>query len=269
MKKLLHNIRSSFKTKAFRTMPINFSSIGKVWMIGLLFSILFLYSNGLKSQNCSVNAGVYEEICESEQLFLHGNSSGAFPSGGEVTVWTQVGGPTATIVNPNSFNTEVTNLIGGNTYVFRISSTCEDGSLVFQDVTKTVLKITKANAGPDAAYCPNSNNANIYNLAANAAGANETGLWTGGGSGITVNNTALNNSPITISDAAAGTASFVWTINNSNGCVSTDTVRITNVGGELPVDAGDDITVSHCYSTTTGTSMSASIGGNNVNPTWL
>ncbi|MDY0276368.1 MAG: hypothetical protein RBR42_13235, partial [Desulfomicrobium sp.] len=226
----------------------------------LFIAILAMSWGTVYGQNCSVNAGVHATVCEYEPLFLYANKTGAFPPCGYEVQWTQVGGPTATIVHPDKFVTEVTNVIGGNTYTFRVTSTCEDGSLIYQDVTKTVLKITQANAGPDAAYCPGTES-----LAANAPGANETGSWSGGGAGITIVNDNDPNSTLTISDDQAGTANLVWTITNNNGCVSTDTVKITNIGGQMPVSAGTDITVSNCYSTTTRTNMSASIGGNGVN----
>lgn len=229
----------------------------------LFFIVILAMSWGTAyGQNCSVNAGVFEEVCENEPLYLYGNNTGAFPSAGAVITWTQVEGPTATIVDPNSLTTQVTNIVGGNTYKFRITTTCEDGSLVFQDVSKAVLEISQANAGPDAAYCPGATAA----MAANAPGTNENGFWTGSGSnGITITNPNQHNSSITISDQASGSSRLLWTINNSNGCVSTDTVVITNIGGQKPVNAGDVINVSKCYSTVTSTTMNATIGGNGVN----
>jgi len=104
--------------------------------LGFLSGLVFLTLSfqQAKAQNCSVNAGVDETICEDQPMVLIGNKTGAFPPGGGVVTWEQVGGPTVVIVNPNSLTTSVTNFTGGYTYIFRLKSTCQDGSLVFQDV---------------------------------------------------------------------------------------------------------------------------------------
>ena len=94
----------------------------------IAFTTLSLWS---AAQNCSVNSGVPQGICENDQLFLHGSTSGLEAVGNEPT-WSQVGGPTVTIVATTDLNTEITNFSGGNIYTFRLSSTCLDGSLVYQ-----------------------------------------------------------------------------------------------------------------------------------------
>jgi len=261
MKKLLHNIRSSFKTKAFRTMPINFPSLGKVWMIGLLFSLLFFYSNGVKSQNCSVNAGVDATLCESDPMPLYGNATGIFDGdSAAVVLWQQIDGPTATIVSPNSLNTSVVNFVGGYVYTFRLSTTCEDGSLVYQDVNRTVNGVTVPDAGPDATYC----GGDAASLSANTpTGPNEVGYWQGGGNGISIDDPNSPTSSLTISPTAGGTSNLLWTIQNTvSGCSSSDVVSITNRGGVTPVIVGDTIKPSHCYSTTTSAGLNGSYGGN-------
>jgi large repetitive protein len=87
-------------------------------LLNVFLFVLFLFTiTEVHAQNCSVNAGVPETICPDEELFLYGNKSGLL-SDPVTTVWSQVSGPSATIVTPNELTTQVTNLIPGSTYVF-------------------------------------------------------------------------------------------------------------------------------------------------------
>ncbi len=212
------------------------------------------------AQNCSVNAGVPQTICDNEQLFLQGSTSGLEQTG-NIPTWSQVSGPSVTIVDPVDLNTEVTNISGGNTYTFRLSSTGDDGTLVIQDVVITVNVISESNAGSDASYCPGSES-----LSGNSLGTSETGEWTTDNTvGVTINDPTSPTSEITISGNNSGNATLTWTITNSNGCTSSDDVVITNQGGVSPVYAGADQNLDHCFSSTQSTSMSASYGGSGIN----
>lgn len=225
--------------------------------IGLLFfSCLVQKSN---AQNCSVNAGIPQSICVNGHLFLQGSFTPPLQSGGQV-IWSQIAGPAAIIVNPTDLNTEVTNLIAGNSYTFRISTICGDGALTYQDVTHSVKAITVANAGPDATYCPGA----VASLSGNAPISNETGVWTGGGNGISINNPNSPTSALTISAGSSGSATLHWTITNSDGCTSTDDVIITNRGGITPVSAGSNQTLSQCYSSTQSTTLNGSYAGSGI-----
>jgi len=231
--------------------------------LGVFLFVLFSLTNGKASaQNCSVNAGVSQTICANEQLFLQGSYTPPIKSGEQVR-WMQVDGPAATILDPTNLGTQVTNLISGNTYKFRIYTTCADGALTYQDVTHTVKAISIASAGPDATYCPG---VNIGTLSGNTPGANETGAWTGGASaGITINDPSSPTSTITLSPSASGTATLTWTITNSvTSCSSFDEVVITNRGGVSPVDAGANQTLDHCFSTTQSTNLNGSYAGTGI-----
>jgi len=237
-------------------MKRSLSSLLKLLLLVLFTSGSFL----LQAQNCTVNAGTPQTLCDGDQLFLDGEFAGEVDSPCSVCGWTQVSGPTATIVDPANLDTEVTNIIGGNVYVFRISATCEDGSLVYQDVTITVETITEADAGPDATYCPDA----TAFLAANAPGTDETGTWTQAGdlqSGVSIDDVNSNVSALTFDSGLCGTATLIWTISNTNGCASVDTVLITNRGGVEPVDAGPDQNLDHCFSSTHSTQLDATFGG--------
>ena len=225
----------------------------------ILLVILLLTSVKTQAQNCSVNAGIDQTICANEPLFLDGSFTPPIKAGEQV-IWTQIGGPAATIVDPTDLGTQVTNIIAGNTYTFRIYTTCADGALTYQDVSHTVKAITIASAGPDATYCPGTN---VGTLFGNAPGVNETGEWTGGASaGITINDRDNPVSTITLSPSASGAATLTWTITNSvTGCSSSDQVVITNRGGVMPVDAGGNQTLDNCYSTTQSTNLSGTYAG--------
>jgi len=180
---------------------------------------------------------------------------------GAQVIWTQIGGPAATIVDPTDLNTQITNVIGGNTYSFRISTICLDGTLIYQDVIHTVQAITAANAGPDASYCPGA----AATLAGNAPGTGEAGLWTGSGGGVTVNTPTSATSSLTILGGYSGPVTLRWTITNSStGCSSYDEVVITNRGGITPVSAGTDQTLGHCYSSTESTTLNGSYAGSGI-----
>ena len=228
----------------------------------LLSIVVFTFSNSLYSQTCNVNAGNSRTICATETLTL----GGSFSINEATTsnpVWTQIAGPSVIINNPNNETTTVSGYVGGNSYTFRLSGTCNDSSGVnFQDVTITVNPITVAEAGPSLAGCPGD-----YNLSANAAGTNETGAWTlVSGPSLTINTSSSPTTSITLPSNQAGISVLRWTITNANGCTSSDTVNVTNYGGEIVVDAGSDqqafIDVSECYTTTQSVTLSASQGGN-------
>ncbi len=230
-----------------------------------LLSVLFLMISSLSgaySQNCTVNANVDLSVCANENLVLIGQKNGLFQGDG-TTIWTQVGGPAVTIVSPNSLTTNVTGLIGGTVLTFRLSTTCLDGSLIYDDVKYTVKPITKANAGFDMAFCPGTP---AGSLAANTPGVNETGSWlvVGSNNGASYMSSTSPTSPLNVTNSKSGITLLKWTINNTNGCMSTDTVAITNRGGVFPVNAGTDKVLTNCYSSTTSTSMSATFGGSGI-----
>lgn len=226
----------------------------------LLLIVIIASSENVFAQNCTVNANVDQNICANATLTLVGARGGLFVG---ATTWSQVSGPTVIITTPGALTTTVTGISGGNSYRFRLSSTCTDGSLVFDDVNVTVRVLTIANAGPDQTVCPG---APAGTMSANTPGTGETGAWSGSGAGITVSPLNSPTANITAAAGSSGNATLTWTITNSNGCVSTDQVVITNRGGVTPVSAGPDILTSAiaCYSTTASATMAASFDGTNI-----
>ncbi len=228
---------------------------------GIIVLVLFMsqISNG---QNCTLNANVSQTICANESLTLLGSKNGSFDGTGDTT-WSQVSGPSVVINAPNSLITSVSGIVGGNTYKFRLSSTCLDGSFISNDVTYVVKNVTIANAGPDQIpICPGSGS-----LAASPLLAGETGVWTIVGdnnAGIALSNSSSANSSFTAAQNKAGSTTLRWTLTSTSGCVSFDEMIITNRGGVTPIDAGDNIVTSNCYSATQSTTLAGSFAGSNI-----
>ena len=224
-----------------------------------LVSILIGNVLSTYSQNCTVNANVDQNICANQPLVLNGSNGGLIMPG--TVQWSQLSGPSVIITAPTSLVTTVTGYTGGNTYVFRLSAKCTDGNIVFDQVTYTVRSITMADAGIPQTLCPGTA---VGTMTANAPGSGETGIWSGSGSGITITSTSNRLSPLNLSNGSSGTSTFTWTINNANGCSSSDTVQITNRGGVATVSAGADILASSvsCYLTTATVTLNGSFGGN-------
>ncbi|WP_212003790.1 hypothetical protein [Chitinophaga sp. HK235] len=233
-------------------------------MSGLLRSIalalLCLPATYALAQNCTINAGVTTSVCPNNKFILAGSSSGLIAVN---PVWTQVGGPAVTIKNPGSLTSEILGYTPGNTYKFRLSAKCVDGSLIFDEVIYNTYPATIANAGADISVCPPGGT-----LQANAAGTGESGIWTLDGSpqGITMISSPTNPVLNIKTDAdKAGTATFHWTITSNNSCRSSDDIVVTYPGGVMPVTAGADQVLGNCYTTTQSAVMNASFGGTNIN----
>ncbi|MDR6341618.1 hypothetical protein HNQ91_004691 [Filimonas zeae] len=206
------------------------------------------------AQNCTINAGVPTRLCPFDEFILKGTSSGLIKKTG---VWKQVSGPAVTIVNPNSLTTKVTGYAPGNTYKFRLTATCTDGAVIYDEVTYETLVASTANAGVDINACPGT-----IQLNANSPGANETGVWSI--VGLSRDSIYDFNAPATqvkIRDTPAAVSTYRWTITNTNGCLSRDELVVRNSGGRA-VNAGPDIVLNNCYSVSHSVTMhDASYGG--------
>lgn len=227
----------------------------------LLLIIFFtsVYLNGY-SANCSLNAGVDQTVCTGTAT-LTGDYSGSFPAS-RVTIWSQVSGPSATITSPSSLVTTVTGLVGGNVYRFRLSSTCEDGSATYDEVTVTVESYPTANAGADMVICTGNP---AGTLAAGALASGQTGVWTiiSGSSGLTINNTASPTSTVrlTAGTSNTGTAVLRWTVTSTaTGCTAYDEVTLTKIALS-PISAGADQNLNGCFNSTTSTTLAGSWAG--------
>ncbi|MBV8256134.1 MAG: hypothetical protein JO154_26300 [Chitinophaga sp.] len=227
----------------------------------IALALLCLPAVDLFAQNCTINAGVTTSICPNNKFILSGSSSGLVAVN---PVWTQVAGPAVTIKDPQNLTTEVTGYVPGNTYKFRLSSKCTDGSLIFDEVVYNTYPATLANVGPDISVC-----APGTILHANTPGSGETGTWSidGNGQGISFNMADQNNPnlAITVDPQKSGSTTLHWMISSNNSCRSTDDIVITNPGGVMPVSAGADQVLNNCYTVTQTAAMQASFGGTNIN----
>ncbi|MBK8556047.1 MAG: hypothetical protein IPL65_09915 [Lewinellaceae bacterium] len=172
--------------------------------------------------------------------------------------WTQVAGPSVIIDDPNLETSYVTGYMSGGVYTFRSYLTCTDGSIVFQDVTYTLLPVTPAMAGMDISGCPGT-----YSLSANSPAPGELGAWSivGANNGVTIVDPQNPNSSIILANGAGGQTTVRWMITNPSGCFSNDDIIVTNCGGVSPVDAGPNQTLGNCYSLTTMTNLNATPAG--------
>ncbi|MFB6456177.1 hypothetical protein ACE38W_12970 [Chitinophaga sp. Hz27] len=228
------------------------------------FVLAFLFlpvTNALFAQNCTINAGVTTSVCPNDKFILSGSSSGRIAIN---PVWSQVSGPAVTIKTPNNLTSDVAGYAAGNSYKFRLSAKCEDGSLIYDEVTYNTYPATIANAGPDISVC-----APGTILHANAGGAGETGTWSiigdPHGIGFSAANGNNPNLSITADPTQSGNVTLRWTLISTNSCRSSDDIVVTSPGGVTPVSAGANQVLTNCYTTTQIAYMNASYGGNNTN----
>ncbi|RKQ49256.1 putative repeat protein (TIGR01451 family)/gliding motility-associated-like protein [Roseivirga pacifica] len=232
------------------------ASIGNT--VRAVFIAIFLLAPFLtNAQNCSVNAGIDASFCINEDVTLSGGASGKITG---ATTWALESGPSVVIENPNDLNTRVLGVQAGQTYVFKLSATCEDGSTVSQTVNVEVLPITESQVQPFNDSCPGT-----YSIQANSPGANETGEWVfqngANDAQLTVLDVSNPSTNVILPEGSFGTTNLVWRITNANGCVSEDVISITNYGTEDPVSAGSDQILSNCFTVTTATNLNGSFAG--------
>lgn len=250
-------------------MKLIYSFLDSKILKGILQSILFLLPLVVSSQNCTVNANADITICPGgslllppDQFYLLGTSN-SLPGSDFIQrpLWTQISGPAVQILTPNTDQTIVKGAIPGNTYTFRLSAQCGDGSTIFDDVVYKISPLTIAKAGDDQTYCEGS-----YSLNGNTVDPLETGTWSiigNNNAGITISSPNTPNSSITVSGDSSGFTTLRWSINSgSSSCTSFDEVVISTLGGKMPVNAGTDITLSNCYSSTQSVKLNGSYGGN-------
>ena len=236
----------------------------------IILLILLFNALGVQGQDCSLNAGVSEIICENDVDFtLSGSLSGAIQDG---SIWTQISGNPVIIDDPSDLNTKIAGIIGGNSYVFRLSATCTDGGLQFQDVTITVNSITSASTGADLYSCPDTSGSLQItgNIPQNPG---DKGYWSFIGNnkaGVVITSPNLANSTIKLLEVYSGTSILRWTIesapnNKGQSCKSFAELTITNYGGRTEITAGSDQFLDNCYSVFQKTNLNASFAGNNIN----
>jgi gliding motility-associated-like protein len=176
------------------------------------------------------DAGADQQICSSNT-----NLNAALPIFGTGT-WTLISG-TATIVDPTSNNTSITNLaVGNNILEWTISGAgCPSNA---DQITITVALINNfADAGTDEIICGTSTS-----LIGNAASTGITGTWSATTPSVTFSD--VNDQNTSVSNLQNGTNTLIWTFTNSAGCPpSADTVVVTSVSNPSTANAGSDKTI--------------------------
>jgi gliding motility-associated-like protein len=200
------------------------------------------------------NAGTDQSLCAQAGITLNGNN----PAVG-TGMWTQTGGPAATIANPLLSNTTISGIQNGQVYKFTWTITgpgCPSSADEVQVVNTP--PITAASAGPDQLVCSFVGPTESITLAGNTLvnPAFETGTWSlvsvnPAGTSPAIANIHTPNSSFNFSRAGAYT--LRWTINNG-ACASTNDQVVVNVfdkpvTGPLTPSAtvgciGNDITVT-------------------------
>lgn len=228
----------------------------------LIGSVFLLTFQQAKAQNCSVNAGVDELICKNQPFILKGETNGLFAPGGNA-IWSQIAGPSVSlgnqVVSGGSIRVNVNGSTQGQTYEFRITARCADGSQVSQEVIFTTLPSTVANAGPNI---PQLCAGNVI-MAANAPiTPMETGSWRRvSGPNVTIVNPSSPTTTVVIPEGTTGMTVLQWTIMNTNGCSTSSTVAFTSTGVAGTVSAGPDQNLSACYNLTQNTNLQGSYAG--------
>ncbi|MCX6244735.1 MAG: tandem-95 repeat protein, partial [Bacteroidetes bacterium] len=173
------------------------------------------------------NAGPDQSLCSLTSVTLAGN---IIASGNGL--WTQAGGPAATINNPTQNNTTVTLPLPGvspNVYTFVWTSTlawtlpavgsCSTSDTVV--ITNNPVP-TVSNAGPNQSIC-------LYSAVVMAANTPVvgTGTWTQTGGPTTVSFSNINSPTTSVNGVDVGTYTCRWTISNTICPDSYSDVQVT------------------------------------------
>ncbi|NCD72371.1 PKD domain-containing protein [Mucilaginibacter agri] len=213
----------------------------------------------VKAQNCTINAGVNQTLCEGTSFTLIGTGNGNFT---DLPKWTQIAGPAVTLSASTIANGQVTANVTGYTkgiaYTFRLSAKCTDGTPVSDDAIYIFSPLTVASAGPPVTSCPG-----VITMAANAVKPGETGTWQ------VINGNLPLPSPVNDPHATVtlpttgngvGTTIFRWKITDGT-CTSTSDVAVTDIGGVTPVTASGPGATVACYTSFASTNISGSYPG--------
>jgi gliding motility-associated-like protein len=146
--------------------------------------------------------------------------------------WSQISGPNqATLATPDNYICDVKNTVVG-AYKFRWTiSGGNNCPTNYDDITVIIpdSSTTKANAGADKVVCYNS----PVSLSGNNFRADETAIWTSIPGGVTFSD--KSNPSTTASGLAPNTTyTFIYTITNSCGLFTRDTVKVTTTAASGP-----------------------------------
>ncbi len=196
----------------------------------------------------TANAGADGVVCFPTTTYTFAATNPALPASGS---WSQVSGPAGAVIStPSAANSQVTNLTTG-TYVFRWTiNNGPCGSAVFDEMTLSVFNAPSqvSNAGPDQFLCFTGIATVTTTMAANAATAPSTGIWTVVSGSATINNPTSPTT--TVTNLPVGITILRWTINSGTCGSSNDLVALfVFSAGQSVANAGPDQSI--CSSQTT------------------
>ncbi|WP_348799710.1 PKD domain-containing protein [Flavobacterium adhaerens] len=180
-----------------------------------------------------------------QNVDLNGSFGGCGLNGQNGT-WTFVSGPsTPTIANPNSNDTNISNLQEG-TYVFRwtVVGPCASGSdEVSITVPAATQDVTNLGGGTEYTYLCDNTVTQATLVGQSPSYANETVLWTQtGGGACTIQSPTSPTTLITGISDAGDPYTFRYTLTNSlTGCTSYKDYVIEYKASDRTISAGDNI----------------------------
>lgn len=205
---------------------------------GYAVSLLIFLQLKSAAQICSINAGLDQTICVTQQPLTLTGTVGSSMATPALYNWIKLSGPAASIANQGALITTVSGLTPGN-YVFQLSGKCIDGLFARDIVAVTVLPdAPSAIVGADTSFCHNT----AIQLSANAVSAGFTGTWTVVPSFGSFSPNAHDPNAVYTAPIRAGLKKFTWTISNG-ACKKTDVLTVSISEPILPISAGPDDTL--------------------------
>nr|WP_304494619.1 tandem-95 repeat protein [Chryseolinea lacunae] len=195
-----------------------------------------------------VNAGADKNLTlPTNTVILTGTATDA--DGIATTVWTKKSGPTATLVNQNTLNLTLQNLVAG-VYVFTLEATDTKGAKNSADVVvavqpNTVNQSPVASAGPNKFVTLPANSTTLTGTSSDPDGSIASVVWTKA-SGPAVTISGDNTATLSLSALVEGIYVFRFTVTDNQGASASDLATVTVTTGNISpvVNAGGDKTVS-------------------------
>lgn len=220
------------------------------------------------------NAGI-DQLVTTDTTTLYGLGSSQQGSSISSYIWSQVSGPTCTIVSPNSMNTKISGITAG-TYVFRLTVINSNSASSTSDVTivrngvVVPNQLPTANAGNNQTITLPLNSVTLTGSGTDTDGTITAYTWTkiaGPASGTITNASAAQT---TFTGLTEGIYKIQLRVTDNSGGVSFDTVAITVLRANvLPVaNAGNNQTITLPVNSVTLTGSGTDADGTIVSFSW-
>ena len=228
----------------------------------------------LPNQAPVANAGTNQTITEPDNsISLNGTSS--FDPDGTITAysWTQISGPSASVISAGNTATPTVSQLTVGQYTIQLTVTDNNGTKNSDQITITVNPtVGKVNLPPvanagmsDTISLPT----NTYTLDASQStdpdGTIQAYQWQQIGGPNTASNVSMSNSQVTLSNLLAGDYEFQVTVTDNSGATSTATMKLTVVDGSSSVTDRFVIYPNPVHDIATGSITSAVTGTVKIN----